>query len=110
MEWWQMIFYETAIFTSQITKLIDDESYGELQSMLIADPESGDLIQRSQGLRKIRWRLPGRGKSGGIRVIYYIVCGEEIFLLFAYPKNKQENITDEQARVLRRLVDEHLKA
>jgi hypothetical protein len=64
-----MIFYETAIFTTQITKLVSDEAYAELQGVLIADPESGDLIPRSHGLRKIRWRLPGRGKSGGIRVI-----------------------------------------
>jgi mRNA-degrading endonuclease RelE of RelBE toxin-antitoxin system len=103
-----MIFYETDIFTAQITKLISDESYTELQKVLIADPESGDLIRNSQGLRKIRWRLAGTGKSGGIRIIYYLVCGDEIFLLFAYPKNKQENITEEQARVLRALVDKHL--
>lgn len=103
-----MIFYETAIFTAQITKLVSDESYSEFQQILIADPESGDLIRGSHGLRKIRWRLTGTGKSGGIRVIYYLVSGEEIFLLFAYPKSKQENITDEQARILRSLVDNHL--
>jgi mRNA-degrading endonuclease RelE of RelBE toxin-antitoxin system len=103
-----MIFYETDIFTAQITKLISDESYTEFQKVLIADPESGDLIRNSQGLRKIRWRLAGTGKSGGIRIIYYLVSGDEIFLLFAYPKSKQENITEEQARVLRALVDEHL--
>ena len=103
-----MTFYETAIFTAQITKLISDDSYSEFQQVLIADPESGDLIRGSQGLRKIRWRLTGTGKSGGIRVIYYLVSGEEIFLLFAYPKSKQENITDEQARILRSLVDNHL--
>lgn len=80
----------------------------EFQKVLIADPESGDLIRNSQGLRKIRWRLAGTGKSGGIRIIYYLVSGDEIFLLFAYTKSKQENITEEQARVLRALVDKHL--
>ncbi len=104
-----MIFYETPIFTDQITSFLDDGSYAELQQALIADPEAGDLIRRSRGLRKIRWRLPGKGKSGGIRVIYYLVCSEEMFLLYAYPKSKQENITDEQARILRRLVETHLK-
>ena len=103
-----MTFYETAIFTTQITKLISDESYTEFQKVLIADPESGDLIRGSQGLRKIRWRIEGSGKSGGIRIIYYLVSGEGIFLLFAYPKSKQENITDDQARILRSLVDKHL--
>lgn len=104
-----MTFYETTIFTEQIISLLSDDSYAELQQVLIADPEAGDLIQRSRGLRKIRWRLPGKGKSGGIRVIYYLVCAEEIFLLYAYPKSKQENINDDQARTLRSLVDTHLK-
>ena len=104
-----MRFYETAIFTTQITKLISDESYAALQQTLITDPESGSLIQRSNGLRKIRWRLSGTGKSGGIRAIYYLVAQDEIFFLFAFPKSKQENVTPEQAQLLRRLVDEHLK-
>ncbi len=104
-----MTFYETTIFTDQITSLLSDDSYTELQQLLIADPEAGDLIKRSRGLRKIRWRLPGKGKSGGIRVIYYLVCSEEVFLLYAYPKSKRENITDDQARVLRSLVETHLK-
>lgn len=104
-----MKFYETTIFTDQITSLLDDDSYAEFQQILIVDPEAGDLIQRARGLRKIRWRLPGRGKSGGIRVIYYLVCADEIFLLYAYAKNKRENITDEQARILRSLVENHLE-
>ena len=104
-----MTFYETSIFTAQIVDLISDESYSELQAALIVNPEAGDLIQRSRGLRKIRWRLPGKGKSGGIRVIYYLVQDEEIFFLYAYPKSDRENITAEQARVLRRLVDQHLE-
>ena len=103
-----MTFYETDVFTRQITSLIDDDSYAELQQVLIGDPEAGDLIRRTRGLRKIRWRVPGRGKSGGIRVIYYLVCEEQIYMLFAYPKSKQENITNEQAAVLRKFVDEHL--
>lgn len=104
-----MIFYETPIFTSQITGMLSDDSYAELQSILAIDPEAGDLIQRSRGLRKIRWKLPGRGKSGGIRVIYYLICAEEILFLYAYPKSKSENITSEQAQTLRRLVDQHLQ-
>ena len=104
-----MTFYETSIFTSQITKLISDDSYAEFQQVLITDPKAGDLIQRSHGLRKIRWKIQGKGKSAGIRVIYYLVCAEEIFLLYAYPKSKSENISPNQARMLRALVDTHLK-
>ena len=103
-----MVFYETPIFTEQIVEFIDDDSYRELQIVLIHKPESGDLIPRSRGLRKIRWRGAGRGKRGGIRVIYYLVTRDQIYMLYAYPKNKQENLTREQTQRLRNLVDQHL--
>ena len=104
-----MIFYETDIFTEQIVELVDDRSYALLQATIIADPEAGDLIPRSRGLRKVRWRAGGRGKRGGIRVIYYLVRREEVFMLYAYAKSEREDITHEQARLLRELVDQHLK-
>ena len=104
----RMTFYETDIFTEQIVDLVEDDSYGELQARLITDPEAGDLIPQSRGLRKIRWKLPGKGKRGGIRVIYYLVHREEIFMLYAYTKSKSADITTDQARRLRALVDEHL--
>jgi mRNA-degrading endonuclease RelE of RelBE toxin-antitoxin system len=105
-----MTFYETDIFTEQIVALIDDESYSELQSVLLADPEAGDLMPRSRGLRKIRWRARGRGKRGGIRVIYYLVDQDEIFMLYAYSKSRREDISPDQAQILRALVDEHLRS
>ena len=104
----EMTFYETDIFTEQIVDLIDDDSYAELQSTLIANPDAGDLMPRSRGLRKVRWKAPGRGKRGGIRVIYYMVHREEIFMLYAYAKNDREDITPDQTRRLRELVDLHL--
>ena len=103
-----MVFYETDIFTEQIVEFLDDDSYRELQTVLIRDPESGALIPRSRGLRKIRWRVSGRGKRGGIRVIYYLVTPDQIYMLFSYAKNKQENLTQEQLQRLRNLVDQHL--
>jgi mRNA-degrading endonuclease RelE of RelBE toxin-antitoxin system len=103
-----MIFYETEIFTEQIADLIDDDSYAKLQAQLIGDPEAGDLMPRSRGLRKIRWRSPNRGKRGGIRVIYYMVHREEIFMLYAYAKNDREDLRPDQVSRLRSLVDDHL--
>lgn len=103
-----MTFYETNIFTEQIVDLIDDDSYAELQASLIVDPEAGDLMPRSKGLRKIRWRAQGRGKRGGIRVIYYLVHRQEIFMLYAYAKNDRENLSSDQIRRLRDLVNLHL--
>ena len=80
-----------------------------MQATIIADPEAGDLIPRSRGLRKIRWKATGRGKRGGIRVIYYLVCKDEVFMLYAYAKNQREDITNEQVKVFRDLVEQHLK-
>jgi hypothetical protein len=104
-----MVFYETKIFTAQILALLTDESYRDLQNFLVGDPGAGDLIPGSLGLRKIRWKAAGRGKRGGIRVIYYLVTRDEVFMIFAYAKNDQENLTPEQTRKLRLLIEDHLK-
>jgi hypothetical protein len=103
-----MVFYETPIFIDQVTHLLDDESYRKLQNQLVRDPESGDLVPRSGGLRKIRWQAAGRGKRGGLRVIYYLQSHERIYLLFAYPKNAQENLTPQQTQKLRQLIEQTL--
>lgn len=92
-----------------MVELIDDESYAALQSALVADPEAGDLIPRSRGLRKIRWTGSGRGKRGGIRVIYYLVHFDEIFMLYAYPKNRESDLGPHHLQVLRELVQQHLE-
>jgi len=97
---------ETQIYSRQINALIEPEQQQELLDALIEDPAVGDLIKGSGGLRKLRWAAHGRGKSGGIRVIYYWSVGKLIFLLLAYPKNKQDDLTPEQLKVLRKVVEE----
>ena len=73
--------------------------------ILLARPGAGDLIPRSGGLRKIRIAASGRGKRGGARVIYYwVVAKEQIYMLLAFAKNAQEDLTEEQLKVLRALV------
>ena len=99
-------FIETPIFTKQITDLLEDSDYRQLQINLALNPEAGDIIKSSGGLRKIRWVAQGRGKRGGIRVVYYLIEENEIYFLFAYPKNKQENLTVEQLKILRKVVKE----
>ena len=101
-------FIETPIFTKQITDLLDDAEYRQLQITLAVQPNSGDLIRGGGGLRKIRWSAQGRGKRGGMRVIYYRIEENQIFMLFAYPKNKQEDLTTEQLKVLRTLIANEL--
>jgi len=67
--YWVMEFIETSVFTRLIDALLEAEQYRALQDALILRPEAGDLIQGTEGLRKIRWGTEGRGKRGGLRVI-----------------------------------------
>ena len=102
-----MEIIETSVFTRQIRELIQDEEYGELQFALIQRPDLGDIIPHSGGIRKVRWAGSGRGKRGGIRVIYYWQVSEhQIYMLLAYAKNAQDNLTPAQLKVLKALVQE----
>jgi mRNA-degrading endonuclease RelE of RelBE toxin-antitoxin system len=101
-----LTFSETTIFTRQITELLSDEELSALQWVLIANPDRGDLIRGSGGLRKIRCAGSGRGKRGGLRVIYYWhVPGSTILFLLAYPKNEQENLTPAQLKFLKSIIE-----
>ena len=102
-----MIFKETPVFTRQIVKLLSDDEYGKLQQALVINPEAGDLIQHSGGLRKVRWRTATRGKRGGIRVIYYwFVSEDQIFMLLAYGKGEKDDLSAKEIKILRELVKE----
>lgn len=105
-----MRFVETPIFTAQITAELDDLSYRRLQLALLLRPEQGVIIKGAGGLRKLRWAGSGRGKRGGVRIIYYWHPQDEVFyVLYVYPKNEQSDLTPAQARILRRLVEEQFK-
>jgi len=103
-----MIFIETSIFTKEIQRLLPDDSYRMLQSVLMLRPDAGNLIRGGGGLRKIRWNLPGSGKRGALRVIYYWDPPDIIFMLFPYRKNVQEDLTTDQLKLLRGMVKELL--
>jgi|SRR3989338_6985099 len=102
-----MIFIETPTFTRLITELLDDDEYSKLQAELAKRPDVGDLIKNGGGIRKLRWKRAGTGKSGGIRVIYYWITEDnQIFMLVAYPKSVKDNLTDKETAILRNLVKE----
>lgn len=99
-----MTFVETKLFTRLIGEYLADDEYRALQEALLANPEAGDLIRGSGGVRKLRWHVAGRGKRGGIRVIYYLRSQQgQIWMLTAYAKNVAENIP---ARVLKKIKEE----
>lgn len=104
-----MLFVETPVFTKAITELIPDDSYKELQKILLFRPESGALIKGGSGLRKLRWNLPNRGKSGSLRIIYYWDVPDVIYMLYPYEKTKAFDLTPKQIKVLSELVQENLK-
>lgn len=95
-------FIETSRFTKKITKLLSDDDYAKIQLFLCASPDFGKIIKGGSGIRKIRCRVEGRGKSGGARVIYFwAVSREQILMLDVYAKNEKENLTPEEIKILR---------
>ena len=100
------VFFETCVFTRRVTKLLPDHEYAELQRTLVADPNAGDVIPGSGGLRKIRWAAQGRGKRGGVRVIYFhVISRDQFYMLLIYGKNEQDDLSPDQLRVLKRAVE-----
>jgi mRNA-degrading endonuclease RelE of RelBE toxin-antitoxin system len=105
-----MRFVETPVFTAALQKHLDDEQYRHLQIALMLRPEQGPVMRASGGLRKVRWAKPGSGKRGGLRVIYYWAPVERAFyMLYAYSRTEQGDLTPAQTRVLGRLVREEFK-
>jgi len=81
---------------------MDDEEYAEMQVFLSHRPDAGKVMRGSGGIRKLRWAGSGRGKRGGLRVIYYWwVAKDRISLLLAYPKSEQDDLTAEQLKRLK---------
>ena len=102
-----MVIIETSVFTRQVVELLSSNEYRQLQMALILRPEMGSIILGSGGLRKVRWSLSGRGKRGGVRVIYYwAVTNDQILMLLIYAKNVRDNLTPAQLKVLREIVKE----
>jgi hypothetical protein len=102
-----MVIIETSIFTRQVQELLSDEEYRELQIALVQRPAAGAVMAGSGGLRKLRWATKGKGKRGGSRVIYYwAVTQDQLLMLFIYHKSKQEDLTREQLKTLKKIIEE----
>ncbi|PID48389.1 MAG: hypothetical protein CR967_00070 [Proteobacteria bacterium] len=98
-----MEIIETSIYTQNIIKLLSDEEYLELQNFLVSNPKAGDVIQNSGGLRKLRWKLKNKGKSSGIRNIYYFYEQQsKLYMIYVYKKSKKDDLTPDQIKKLKK--------
>ncbi len=101
-----MIIRETSVFTRRLRTFLDDESYRLLQLALLHNPERGSVIPGTGGLRKLRWSIGGRGRRGGLRVIYYWFPEPEVILmLMIYSKSEQDDLSVAQKRVIREMIE-----
>jgi len=104
-----MIFIESALFTKWLHDYLNDDEYSELQGFLVEQPEAGDIIPGIGGLRKLRWSssIKGKGKRGGIRVIYYWqVSEEQIYLFTLYAKNEMADLSSDEKKALKKMLED----
>lgn len=95
-------FIEAPGFTRRLPDYLDDDEYAELQRWLCDHAEAGAVIPGSGGVRKLRWGLQGRGKRGGLRIIYYMLSASgQIWMLTLYSKNMRENLPNHVIKALR---------
>jgi hypothetical protein len=107
------VFLETTSFTATVGNYLTDDEYRRLQDELLANPNAGDVMPRTGGFRKMRWAdaRRGKGRRGGLRVIYYWLLGDGQFWMFAiYDKDELENLTADQEKALHNAITKELKA
>ncbi len=109
----QAVFVELPAFARNRADYLDDDGFKKLQDRLLKNPEAGEMIEGTGGLRKVRHGDPRRGKGtrGGLRVIYYWWTGGPQFCLFTlYDKDELENLTPQQKATLKQLLKNELEA
>ncbi|ADE13444.1 conserved hypothetical protein [Nitrosococcus halophilus Nc 4] len=95
------IFVESSAFERVCSVYLNDDEYAELQQYMIRNPEAGQVVPGSGGVRKLRWTRQGMGKRGGLRVIYFVrYKPNEFWMLTAYSKAKHDNVP---AHILKQL-------
>jgi hypothetical protein len=102
-----MVFVETTLFSRLLGSYLSDDEYRQLQNHLIERPDAGAVIRNSGGVRKVRWRAGGKGKSGGVRVIYYWAkADEQTFFLTLYGKSEKDDLSAADLKRVVRLLEE----
>ena len=103
--WGIVVFVEAPLFTRLVSRYMGDDEYCGLQWSLVLNPNAGKLIRGSGGIRKLRWTATGRGKRGGLRIVYYLRTRDEIWLLSIYAKNEAQDLSAEILRALRKEIE-----
>ena len=99
--------YMTTVRRSWALMGVNDDDLKQLEQALLENPQKGDVIEGTGGARKLRIQLGNRGKSSGGRIIYLdIYETSHLYLLFAYPKNVQSDLSSEQRQLIRKMINE----
>lgn len=102
-----LTFVESPSFSRTVYDYLTDDEYAAFQQYLAADPDAGDLVGGSGGVRKIRWARKGGGKSGGVRVLYFARTRQgEIWLLLIYAKSARDTIAGHILRTLKEEMED----
>jgi mRNA-degrading endonuclease RelE of RelBE toxin-antitoxin system len=108
-----MEFFEAPTFSQYLPEYLNEDAYREFQNFIFSQPEAGDMIQGTGGFRKVRWTDPrrGKGKRGGLRIIYYYFNeDEQIWFLTIYDKNQADDLSPQQRKALKGLIDAEKEA
>lgn len=107
-----MEFIEAPFFTQVLPAYFDADDYRALQLHLTREPEAGDVIPGTGGFRKLRWPDPrrGKGKRGGLRVIYYYLASDDqVWLITVYDKDEAVDLSPAERRTLKGVINEELR-
>jgi hypothetical protein len=106
------VFFETTTFTTTVSGYLTEEEYRTLQTEMLKNPAAGDVMPRTGGFRKLRWAdaRRGKGRRGGLRLIYYWLMSDRQFWMFAiYDKDEMVGLTADQERALKNAIETGLK-
>ena len=109
----KLVFFETPLFTRLLKDYLNDESYRALQRVLLENPELGDVMPGTGGFRKVRWEdtRRGKGKRGGLRVIYYYLTADhQIWFFTLYDKDEATDLASGEKKALKKAIQAELEA
>lgn len=109
----KLVFFETPVFTRLLSDYLDDEAYRALQRAFLDNPDVGEVMPGTGGFRKTRWEdsRRGKGKRGGLRVIYYYLKADhQIWFFTLYDKNEATDLTSDEKKILKRAIQAELEA